>query len=181
MSERLELVGLFDAIAPSKRPTPRAEGGSGLKWIGLATSELHDDLYMNLTPHRRLLLLECRRVAADLGQTWLALDLKMIRRWTGLEVKMADVDALNHAGFTRVIAAQSQQIAALELEGKQEVELEVDTDSDQAPSTRQRALESSTHDFTEPSAGNAHGANAHDYDPTAADAASGIESAIVSF
>lgn len=68
------------------------------KWIKNYTRLLHDDAYRRLSGHRRSILHGLWLAYAMSGKR-VAVDPKMVGGQLGLVVKMADLEALNHAGF----------------------------------------------------------------------------------
>lgn len=74
------------------------------KWIKNYTRLLHNDDYLRLTGHRRALL-HGLWLAYAMSGGCVAVDPQMVGRQLGLVVKMADLEALNHAGFIHFSAS----------------------------------------------------------------------------
>ena len=77
-------------------------------WIKLYLELHHDDNYMRLSGNRRAILTSVW-VEYGLSQRCVPLDPKLLGRRFNLNVKMADLEALNHAGF--IIFAASKPLA----------------------------------------------------------------------
>lgn len=90
-------------------------------WIKSYTRELDEDSYQALTPHRRALLHDLRRLYAS-KRGRLRLDTRSISRRLGVRVTTADIEWLNHAGFIHLDACDAQ---ALDVD----VDLDVDVET----------------------------------------------------
>lgn len=96
--------------------------GHAPKWIKNHTRLLHDDDYRKLSGHRRAILHGLWLDYAMSGGR-LRVDPKMIGSRLGLVVKMADLEALNQAGFIDFCQDSVKTASSLE------VEVEVDKKS----------------------------------------------------
>lgn len=104
----------------------------GPKWIKNYTRLLSNDDYLMLTGNRRALLHGLWLVFAssglgdDLSETCVRLDVQLLNRRLGLAAKMADYEALNHAGFIALSASKPlskrNQVASPEVETETEAE-----------------------------------------------------------
>ena len=83
-------------------------------WIKTYVELLDDVEYLRLTGIQRATLhglwlwyaqLNGGRDGEDIEPTWIPLRLEMINRKLGLSVKMATIEALNHAGFIDILAS----------------------------------------------------------------------------
>jgi hypothetical protein len=85
-------------------------------WIKSYTRELDEDAYQDLTSHCRALLHDLRRLYA-IKRGRLRLDTATLSRRFGYRVTTPHIESLNHAGFIRIEACDSQAV-------------DVDTDED---------------------------------------------------
>ncbi len=122
---------------------PRWDGPDGFQhyrdrapvWIKTYTRLMSDDAYLGLTGNRRAIL-HGLWLEYAMSNRCLTLDIRMIARRLALNVKMADLESLNHAGFIAFSAikplAKPEHPASAEKETEKELELQ---DQDQVPYT----------------------------------------------
>lgn len=104
----------FQHYDPAKRPP---------LWIKVYGDLLHNDDFLNLTAHRRGVLVTIWLEYA-LSKTCLRLDVKLLNSRLGLNTKMSDYEALENAGFIDILAskplADGYQVARAEVEVEKE-------------------------------------------------------------